>query len=106
MSYFSLNVGHATATLGESKALPEVLQPLTWELSNVFVPEAHRKQGWGTKLVQEACSNADDLGKLLVIHINRGNPQLENWYAKFGFEKIQDIPEILMARSPGRIQNG
>jgi ribosomal protein S18 acetylase RimI-like enzyme len=99
MSTYSLHIGPASLSMGHTEALPHKMRPLVWEITNVFVPEEHRNKGWGSKLIQHACETADIQKMLLVLHVEEGNEHLIDWYGKFGFQTIQQEPEILMARS-------
>lgn len=99
MSTYSLHVGPASLSMGHTEALPHKMRPLVWEITNVFVPEEHRKKGWGTRLIEHACETADIQGMLLILHVEEDNDHLVNWYSKFGFKVIQTYPEILMARN-------
>lgn len=60
------------------------------------------KRGYGSKLLQSVCQEADKLGKSLIVHVEstdgeKSEADLISWYAKHGFEQIQDSPP-LMAR--------
>lgn len=99
--------GAATCKVGRTVQVPAHMRDSIVELSAVFVPVDQRKQGFATKLVGLVCDEADQAGKLLLIHVQPyGDPdlgvsQLEKWYGdKFGFQRIQDKP-LLMARPVG-----
>ena len=76
-------------------------------VSSVKTAPEHRHTGEATRLLNEICRRADMSQFLLVLTPARfdagplDDKELERWYAKFGFERIQDKP-ILMCREPKR----
>lgn len=76
-------------------------------ISSLKTAEEHRNQGEATKLMEEACRRADMSQFLLVLtparfdHSPLNDKELERWYSKFGFHRIQDKP-VLMCREPKR----
>jgi len=60
-------------------------------------------KGHATKLMHEVCTEADVYGKVLFLRPlpfadGMDADKLMRFYRKFGFEKIQDDPVVLMAR--------
>lgn len=96
----------ATVRLSVCKAIPERMRHETRELSAMHVPAADRRKGYATTLLQDVCQEADAHGKTLLVFvkpygdIEMSKTQLGDWYAKFGFQVIQEQP-CLMARLPG-----
>lgn len=64
-----------------------------------------RQQGAATRLMQEVCRRADMSMLMLVVSPEPFGKraldakQLERWYEKFGFERIQDKP-VMLCRDP------
>lgn len=77
------------------------------EVSAVATWPTERKKGHATSLMKEVCQEADEAQTLLVLVPDSFDPegmntdQLEKWYEKFGFKRIQDKP-VLMCRDPKR----
>ena len=92
-------LGAASCHLGPCDALPAHMRDVV-EVSDVFVPEWHRRKGIASRLMQQVCADADAFGKVLMLMID-GDDWLPAWYAQFGFVVIQNNP-ILMARQPNR----
>jgi len=99
--------GAASCKLGRTVQVPEHMRDSIVELSALFCPAAQRREGFATALVGEICNEADDEGKVLLLHVAPYAPggldkaQLTQWYAdRFGFQAIQAEP-LLMARMVG-----
>lgn len=77
-------------------------------ISSLKTAPEHRKEGEATRLMNEACRRADLSQFLLVLtpaSFDDGplrDKDLERWYSKFGFHRIQDKPAVLMCREPKR----
>jgi GNAT superfamily N-acetyltransferase len=57
-------------------------------LEDVFVEEAHRGEGFGTKLTKLAIVEAKKQGCYKLIATSRfGKPKLHKFYGKWGFKK-------------------
>lgn len=87
----------ATCNVRMNTGLPLRSQKLVYEVHNLQTAPGMRGKGQGTKLMQQICADADRLGKILMLVSD--NTQLEKWYNKFGFERVQEKP-ILMFRHP------
>lgn len=102
--------GPASAMLSVSSVLPRHMEGRAYEVSSVFVPVDHRREGNGSNLIRTICASADMDGVMLILMVSPLNDgggvmdsgQLERWYGRFGFRKIQDDP-VLMARMVGGI---
>ena len=99
--------GAASCKLGRTVQVPESMRDDIVELSALFCPAAQRREGFATALVGEVCNEADDAGKVLLLHVapyaagGLDKEQLTQWYAdRFGFQPIQAEP-LLMARMVG-----
>ena len=96
-------LGAASCRLGTSDALPAHLRDVI-EVSDVFVPEWHRRKGIASRLMQQVCDDADTFGNVLMLMPGESE-WLPAWYERFGFVAIQNNP-VLMARQPyGRIED-
>lgn len=77
------------------------------EISDLATWPTERNKGHATSLLKEVCQEADESQTLLVLVPNSFDTnalttdQLEKWYEKFGFKRIQDKP-VLMCRDPKR----
>lgn len=104
---------HASCRVVQNPDLPSDMERVR-EVVSVWTDEDHRKQGYGTELMQAVCDEADVEGIVLILQPRPfdsviksmvGGPLpsrwlgLENWYARFGFVKTQNKP-VLMARAP------
>lgn len=55
-------------------------------IEDVFVEEGYRGQGWGSRLVKEAISEAKKRGCHKIIMTSRNsNSTVHEWYKKMGF---------------------
>lgn len=98
--------GAATAKVGRTVQLPVAMRDHILEVSSVHVPEDQRRMGHASALMHSICVEADQAGKLLLVHCKgydspgMTDRELEDWYGKFGFQVIQAEPR-LMARMVG-----
>lgn len=99
--------GAASCKLGRTVQVPAHMRDGIVELSGLFCPAEQRREGFATSLVDMICNEADDDGKVLLLHVAPYAPggmskeQLAAWYAgRFGFQPIQAEP-LLMARMVG-----
>lgn len=75
------------------------------EVKSVHTAKTQRRQGHASSLLNLLCKEADESGTILVLTPAQfdngpiGTQQLKSWYAKFGFEVIQEKP-VLMCRDP------
>lgn len=99
--------GAATCKVGRTVQLPVHMRDRVLEVSALFCPVEQRGQGFACELMHQVCQEADQVGMLLLIHVqpfgepDMGRTQLATWYAThFGFGPIQPEP-LLMARAPG-----
>jgi len=81
--------------------VPEELREGIREI--VALQSESQGKGHATKLMHEVCTEADVYGKVLFLQPQPFDDgmdadKLEQFYKKFGFEKIQDEPVVLMAR--------
>ncbi len=97
----------ASLIVGDCKALPTRMRPLTREISQLQTEYESQGKGDATELMHRVCREADLVGITLVLwprpygDIALSAGQLAEWYAKrFGFALIQATPP-LMARMPG-----
>lgn len=96
----------ASLKLAHSTAVPGHIRGAILELSKLETLAHNRKQGYATALMHLVCKEADESGTVLILmprpfgDAELGSTQLETWYERFGFFRIQDDP-VLMARGPG-----
>ena len=88
--------GSAVCELRYSTALPIDLRQAVREVFNV--KSDVKGKGDGSKLMQSIAEEADKANKMLILIPD--NEKLEKWYGKFGFEKVQTEPSVLMLRKP------
>jgi GNAT superfamily N-acetyltransferase len=94
---------HASCEVVKNPELPPEMDRVR-ELVRVWTDTEHRKQGYGTELVQSVCDDADAENVVLILQPRpfghkHGLTALEGWYRRFGFIRTQDNP-VLMARAP------
>jgi GNAT superfamily N-acetyltransferase len=69
-------------------------------ITRVNVPQAHRGKGLGSRLLKEACEEADKANIRLYLEIASSDgltyDQLEAWYRRYGFRRCNGI----MRRKP------
>lgn len=91
-------------------AIPTALPVEMWEKMREvrsLKSESHGK-GHAKRLMYNVCHEADLAWLTLLIHVEpfddgMSAEQLEKFYRKFGFEKIQDAP-LLIARYPRKLR--
>ena len=88
----------AKLELRYTQALPYELRQLVREVFNVKTDDDKIGLGYGTHLMHQVCDEADKYKKVLLLIPDSG--KLETWYSKFGFNKVQDKPVVLMIRNP------
>lgn len=98
--------GAATVAIGDCKALPTAMRPLTREVRALQTPAESQGKGDATALMHRVCGEADADGLTLVLwpqpfgDAGLGKTQLSAWYARrFGFITLPGCE--LMARAPG-----
>lgn len=91
-------IGDASAIVAESAIISKRLRSRVLELRAVLVPEHLRGQGLGNALLTKICTIADLDGHALFLMPDDDN--LESWYSRHGFERIQDDPVVVMLRRP------
>lgn len=96
--------GAASLTISFCAGLPDKMKLDVREVSHVECLMALRGRGDATRLMQEVCREADASDIILVLsvkpfgeHPPLDETQLEAWYTRFGFSRIQHEP-VLMAR--------
>lgn len=82
------------------------LRPYLREITDVYVPIEHRKQGWARALMEAIVLEADEacVGLILSVreHGDMPDEALQRFYASLGFEVFQDRPRLMM-RAPNRL---
>ena len=73
------------------------LRGMIREVSSVTVPEDQQGKGLGSALMADICADADRSGVILMLIADTA--KLADWYARFGFDTIQNEPSILMCRT-------
>lgn len=94
---------HASCRVVQNPELPSDMERVR-EVVKVWTDEEHRRQGYGTELIQAVCDEADVQGIVLILQplpFGEGldKDKLIAWYSRFGFVKTQNKP-VLMARAP------
>lgn len=89
----------ASLRIGEPD-IPAHMRPHMREVLDV--KSENPRNGDATRLLYQVCAEADKAFTTLLLmpaafDAGMNTEQLEKWYAKFGFERIQDEP-VLMAR--------
>ena len=73
--------------------------PYVWIINRVIVHPKLRNQGVAARLIQEACTWADESNITLMLYINPygdlNYAQLCKFYAKFGFADSRSMPGVL-----------
>lgn len=98
--------GKARLVLAPCDFVKLELQQGIRQVKDFLVEHSKRRQGYGTKLMQRVCTEADGACIVLLVHVEGfKNPtmdddQLAAWYARFGFRTIQEEPARLMVRMP------
>lgn len=91
----------ASCELRYSKALPIELRQLVREVFNVKTDAGMRGKGHGSRLMESLVKEADKSKKVLILLPD--NEKLELWYNRFGFERVQSEPVVLMMRKPAEM---
>lgn len=98
--------GPASAIIAESEAVSPRMRSQILEVRSVQVPIEDRRKGHGSRLLNKICSDADIMGRVLFLNPDYGdnqsmtNEQLEEWYGRYGFVRVQSEPVVLLARKP------
>lgn len=92
----------ASLRVAIAEALPKEMRDQTREL--LSVQSGNPRKGQASKLMWAVCKEADAWWLTLLVNVKSfddgmSDEQLRKWYARFGFEVIQDDP-CLMSRSP------
>ena len=88
----------ASCELRYSTALPIEFRRLVREVFNVKTDSGMRGKGHGSRLMEAVSKEADKSKKVLMLLPD--SEKLELWYNRFGFERVQAEPKILMMRNP------
>lgn len=110
----------ASLSVTVPKSVPEHMRPRMREISDVFVAPASRRQKLATILMNFVCQEADAnqitlvltarayedcedeplaLGPADIAPPRMSSAQLIEWYKRFGFQVLQELPEgTFMAR--------
>lgn len=97
----------ASLLIDSTDAVPQHMRWGVREVSSLQVPLEDRRKGYATALMQMIAVEADRAAMVLMIlpaPYQEGGltqEQLEAFYARFGFVKIQTEP-TLMARQPAK----
>ena len=89
-------LGAASVLVSVSAAVPQHMQPGIREISHLHVLAPARRQHLATALMNLICQEADANAITLLLTVQpfgEGGPTEEEllaWYAKFGFEALQD----------------
>lgn len=75
-----------------------------WDVTRVNVPPDCRRKGYASRLLREACEDADLEGVTLRLAIygtgDMSDEDLAHWYARYGFVRDPDGGELDMIREP------
>lgn len=94
----------ASLRVAVAECLPEEMHAQTREI--VSLESTNQRKGHATSLMWMVCHEADGARIALIVQPKSfgdggmDDAQLEKFYLKFGFEKIQQVPVVLMARRP------
>jgi GNAT superfamily N-acetyltransferase len=97
-------LGVASVMVSISDAVPEHMRARTREVSHLHVPAEYRRKHLATALMNLVCQEADanSITLLLIAQPYDEGPdedQLIDWYAKFGFQMLQDsVKGTIMVR--------
>lgn len=95
-------LNEASLSVCMSEAVPEGMRPHVRELLNIHVEPEARNKKLATMLLNLVCQEADANGITLLLTARPMDDQgpdeehLIAWYAKFGFQGLQDTPNGLM----------
>ncbi len=93
----------ASLRVAAADGLPEEMRALVREI--LSVQSANPRKGDATALMHQTCAEADKYWFTLLVQVKpfddgMSMEQLQKWYGRFGFVKVQDEPCVLMARNP------
>ena len=93
-------IGSASCRIVEAMGVPEHMREGLREL--IDLTASNPRKGHATALMTKICAEADRARITLLLTAKpfqdgMTDAQLRDWYARFGFQQIQDEP-ILMAR--------
>ena len=98
----------ASLRVAVAEGIPEHMREHVREI--LSVQSTNPRKGHATALMHTVCAEADKWWYVLLVHVKpfddgMSMEQLQHWYAKFGFVKIQDAADdgtsaVLMARNP------
>lgn len=94
----------STLTVGHTTAVPEHMREGMREISSLATPVEDQRKGYATALLHQVTAEADRAAMVLILlpdPYGIDQQKLEEFYARFGFRKIQESP-ALMARQPVR----
>lgn len=94
---------------------PEEIQRQCKELTKLYTIPEKRNQGWANKLMQEVCRQADESRFSILLHVKpysvldndtetTDSDRLLRFYARHGFVVFQSKPEVLMCRTPKKVE--
>lgn len=94
----------ASCRIAIAEGLPEEMRKVTREL--LEFRSLNPRKGHASALMHQVTAEADRAWITLLIQVRpfhdsgMTQAQLESFYARHSFEKIQDTPVVLMVRSP------
>ncbi|HEU4708388.1 MAG TPA: GNAT family N-acetyltransferase [Methylophilaceae bacterium] len=99
-----ISEGYATAQLHpwNDSRTPKHMQEKLRMLTNLYVPEEHRRQGYATALLNKVAVMADRDQLTIVLEAAHHETETEillDLYGKNGYQKLQDEP-LLLVRFP------
>lgn len=107
MSYELLGVktyGDTSVRLSQFRPTDKPYPMCRW-LSHIWTAEEHRGKGSASRMLKNVMRQADDAHLTLILQPSNEDfagldiVQLESWYTRHGFVRIQDSP-LIMARTP------
>ena len=70
----------------------------TWWITSLWVHPDYRRQGYGTRLLDQVITERGDVPLYLIVSPFTDQPlslaQLHAWYARWGFD-VTDVPDVL-----------
>lgn len=103
--------GAASCKVGFTMSVPSHIRGGMREISAIEVPAKERGKGDASALLDRICAEADLTGKVLMLtpqpygNVGLNQDELQDWYARFGFQVIQAKP-LMMARQAQKIPHG
>jgi len=94
----TIALGNASLHIGFSQVVKANQRGLLREITEFFVPENQRGNGEGSALLDSVCEQADDAGIFLLIKPDTA--RLAGFYARHGFQTLQDGENTFMVRKP------